>query len=85
MINIKLEAMKKKIRELLYDTDLKTDEIESLTKELLDLYNVIDCDSPVKTVAFIETKEGINVYYKGEQVLKNGTNEDVNKLNLHNR
>tara|TARA_R110000744_G_scaffold292068_3_gene402633 strand:- start:30 stop:251 length:222 start_codon:yes stop_codon:yes gene_type:complete len=38
--NIKLEAMKKKIRELLYDTDLKTDEIESLTKELLDLYNV---------------------------------------------
>jgi len=40
MINIKLEAMEKKIKELLYDTDLKTDEIESLTKELLGLYNV---------------------------------------------
>ena len=33
--------MKKKIKELLYDTDLKTDEIDSLTKEILDLYLVM--------------------------------------------
>ena len=50
MSNIKLEAMEKKIKELLYDTDLKTYEIESLTKELLDLYNVSEMfgNEPVK-------------------------------------
>ena len=42
MTNIKLEAMEKKIEDILRHTDLKEWQIEDITKELLDLYNVND-------------------------------------------
>lgn len=40
MTNIKLEAMEKKIEDILRHTDLKEWQIEDITKELLDLYFV---------------------------------------------
>jgi hypothetical protein len=40
MTNIKLEAMEKKIEDILIHTDLKEWQIEDITKELLDLYIV---------------------------------------------
>ena len=44
MTNIKLEAMEKKIMQLLEDWNVNKHKRKLMTEELLDLYNVSNCD-----------------------------------------
>jgi hypothetical protein len=58
MTNIKLEAMEKKIEDILRHTDLKEWQIENITKELLDLYNVSKLLPTDKEVCDEANKQG---------------------------